>query len=346
MSNIIIIIMSLLLISCSEETDHSSNKNEQANNQTELSQKEQVANNKNLDNDATRAQEEQSEKITLIKDTSQENIQITDRFHEDEDKFDEKWDKIVDADSQKDATIPSTEEPKEDNVDTNSNEIGNEIAPDNNASNQENNNVTTNNTINELVKQEEPYLPSYKVSKNDIVLGNAKAHVVMIEYFSPTCPHCAYYHKTVLPVLKQKYLDTNKIAYVIREFIGNKQDLDAAILERCGGDVASFLNFQIVLLEQQDKWAVTNKYRELLTNIAKIGGISAESYEKCLNDNKIVETLLANTNFAANAPNFVGTPVFFVNGLQITDGYSAENISKIIDKALENDKSLGNPDKK
>ncbi|MFY9589247.1 DsbA family protein [Rickettsia endosymbiont of Halotydeus destructor] len=178
---------------------------------------------------------------------------------------------------------------------------------------------------------------NFNINKNDMVLGNKEAKAIMVEYFSPTCPHCAYYHTVIFPEIKKKYIDTNKIAYVIREFIGNKQDLDAAILARCKGDMDSFLQFHKVILEQQDKWAYSNKYRELLTSIGQIGGISPEAYKQCLSNDKITEILLANTNFIAKTPNFKGTPSFFINGVPI-EGYAVNNISKAIEKVLENDK--------
>ncbi|WP_341758453.1 DsbA family protein [Candidatus Tisiphia endosymbiont of Ditula angustiorana] len=275
MHNILIIIISLLLISCSEESDKSNNKNEQPDNKAEVTQEKapQEENNDNLAND--------------------------------------KWNTIVNP--QDSPTSTNTEESL-DTVDDS---------------------ATNSTDISDVSLKQMPYKPTFNVSQNDIVLGNIKATVVVVEYFSPTCPHCAYYHEKILPELKKKYIDTNKIAYIIREFIGNKQDLDAAILARCPNDLDSFLKFQSVILAQQDKWGSSNRYRELLTNIAQIGGVSAETYAKCLSDNQIVETLLANTNLAASSQSFVGTPAFFVNGI-LTNGYTLEILSRIIDKTLEN----------
>ncbi|QQV74499.1 hypothetical protein H6P87_00033 [Rickettsia tillamookensis] len=182
-----------------------------------------------------------------------------------------------------------------------------------------------------------PVKVTFKVDDNDMVLGNKKSNVIVVEYFSPTCPHCAYYHQTIFPELKKKYIDTNKIAYVVREFIATKQDLDAAILARCKGDINSFVQFHNIILQQQDKWAYSNKYRELLTDIGQLGGVPPEEYKQCLNSDKITETLIANTNFVAKAPKFIGTPSFFVNGVQ-TGSYSIDNISTAVDKALEEQK--------
>nr|WP_040256727.1 DsbA family protein [Rickettsia hoogstraalii] len=182
-----------------------------------------------------------------------------------------------------------------------------------------------------------PVKVTFKVDDNDMVLGNKKSNVIVVEYFSPTCPHCAYYHQTIFPELKKKYIDTNKIAYVVREFIATKQDLDAAILARCKGDINSFVQFHNIILQQQDKWAYSNKYRELLTDIGQLGGVPPEEYKQCLNSDKITETLIANTNFVAKTPKFIGTPSFFVNGVQ-TGNYSIDNISTAVDKALEEQK--------
>ncbi|MFP3011802.1 MAG: DsbA family protein [Rickettsia sp.] len=182
-----------------------------------------------------------------------------------------------------------------------------------------------------------PVKVTFKVDDNDMVLGNKKSNVIIVEYFSPTCPHCAYYHQTIFPELKKKYIDTNKIAYVVREFIATKQDLDAAILARCKGDINSFVQFHNIILQQQDKWAYSNKYRELLTDIGQLGGVPPEEYKQCLNSDKITETLIANTNFVAKAPKFIGTPSFFVNGVQ-TGNYSIDSISTAVDKALEEQK--------
>ena len=83
-------------------------------------------------------------------------------------------------------------------------------------------------------------LTNDRISSTDIVFGNKDAQILFIEYSSPTCLHCLDYHLNIFPELKRKYIDTGKIAYVIRDFVGNKQDLDASILARCKGDVTKF----------------------------------------------------------------------------------------------------------
>ncbi|WP_316354732.1 DsbA family protein [Candidatus Trichorickettsia mobilis] len=176
----------------------------------------------------------------------------------------------------------------------------------------------------------------FEPTDDDMIIGdNTKAPVVFVEYFSPTCPHCAYYKKEVLPKIKEQYIDTNKIIYVVREFIGNKQDFDAAILARCANNKESFFKFVSVLLEQQDSWSVNRNYREILTSIGQLGGVSPERYKECLNNEKLADILIANTKIAATSPKFIGTPAFFINGVQFTEPYTADAISRAIEHALK-----------
>ncbi len=52
----------------------------------------------------------------------------------------------------------------------------------------------------------------------DLAIGKADAPVTIVEYASLTCSHCANFHNNVYPALKEKYIDTGKVRFILREF--------------------------------------------------------------------------------------------------------------------------------
>lgn len=172
------------------------------------------------------------------------------------------------------------------------------------------------------------------ISNDDVVIGDREAAVTIIEYFSPTCTHCNVFHQEVFPELKAKYIDTGKIAYVMREFVGNKQDLDASILARCSVDNEGYLKLMEVILSTQEEWAFNKNYRQKLVYIGAQGGITEEQYKKCLAGDSWTEVFIKNAKLAANTPNFIGTPSFFINGELISATLSKEQFFNKIEQEL------------
>ena len=172
------------------------------------------------------------------------------------------------------------------------------------------------------------------ISNDDVIIGDREAAVTIIEYFSPTCTHCNVFHQEVFPELKAKYIDTGKIAYVMREFVGNKQDLDASILARCSVDNEGYLKLMEVILSTQEEWAFNKNYRQKLVYIGAQGGITEEQYKKCLAGDSWTEVFIKNAKLAANTPNFIGTPSFFINGELISVTLSKEQFFNKIEQKL------------
>jgi protein-disulfide isomerase len=175
----------------------------------------------------------------------------------------------------------------------------------------------------------------FKINDNDIVIGNKNAPVYIIEYSAFTCPHCAYYHETVYAKIKDKYIDKGKVAYVLRNFIANKIDLDASTLALC--DRSKFTQFVDTLYGRQQSWAFSKNYKEILTNIGQLGGVSPDQYAQCLNDEKMREHLIMQSKNLAEklATKLVGTPAFIINGQLMTQPHSFNAISGEIEKLLK-----------
>ena len=70
----------------------------------------------------------------------------------------------------------------------------------------------------------------------DRPMGGVNADVTVIEYVSPYCPHCATFHATVLPEIKEKYIDTGRIRFIARPFRRNVLDLAVFMVAEASGE--------------------------------------------------------------------------------------------------------------
>ena len=173
----------------------------------------------------------------------------------------------------------------------------------------------------------------FKIKDSDIVMGNVDSKIILIEYSSLTCPWCSYYHQEIFPEIEKSYVKTGKIAYILREYIASQQDLYGSILARCGPR-HKYYKFMEILYKQQGKWAFYGTYREILTNIGQLGGISPEQYSACIENQDITNLLIANSKEIHSKKIFLGTPTFFLNGRKITK-VKAKDLAQQIDEEIE-----------
>ena len=97
----------------------------------------------------------------------------------------------------------------------------------------------------------------------DMVMGDDKAPVTIVEYASMTCPHCAHFQETTFPELKKRYIDTGKVRYILREFPLDSLAAAAFMLARCAGkdDKNKYYSMVDTLFASNGQWAVENRSR-------------------------------------------------------------------------------------
>lgn len=169
----------------------------------------------------------------------------------------------------------------------------------------------------------------------DMVLGNADAKVTIIEYASLTCPACANFHRTVLPKVKAKYIDTGKVRFIFRVWPRDTRDAAGYMLAICAGGEKSYLLTSALLARQAD-WAFTQgSPTAKLLEIGKQAGFTQETFEKCLTDSKLLERITAARDRAANVYKIEQTPTFFINGKRMVGGSEAE-FDRVLEPLLKN----------
>jgi protein-disulfide isomerase len=174
-----------------------------------------------------------------------------------------------------------------------------------------------------------------EVLPNDFVLGNRNAKVTFIEYSSLSCPMCAYFHNNLFLDIKKDYIDTGLIKYIHRNYPLDEKAVKAAILTFCTAD-KHYLFLQ-ALFETQQSWVTSNDYIPILENIAQLGGLTKEQFDKCLNNKDIENQILQSRVDAHNILHINATPTFIINGEKLPGVPSKKQLFKIIDQKLRDE---------
>ena len=166
---------------------------------------------------------------------------------------------------------------------------------------------------------------------DEIFLGNKNAKIIVIEYASMTCIHCANFHKEVYPKIKENYIDTNKIKFIYRDFPLDKQALYGSILAKCAPK-EKYFDFVKLIFETQKKWISNeDKFLDNLKNIGKLGGLNENKIIVCFRNEDMVEQIINSRSTGEKKFNINSTPSFIINGKK----YSAMSF-KQFEKVLDN----------
>lgn len=171
---------------------------------------------------------------------------------------------------------------------------------------------------------------------SDFVMGKRTAPLMMIEYASLSCPHCAHFSNTVLPALKEKYINTGAMRYILRQFPLNESALKGAELLDCVGtqDPEKYYIFAKVLFDAQDKWAFDNNYMQGLETIAVVGGLSREQFQRCTSSTDRQMKILQAKKKANDELHIPHTPYIFIGNEAYEGERSVEAMSRFIDAKL------------
>jgi len=167
----------------------------------------------------------------------------------------------------------------------------------------------------------------------DFVQGNPKAKVVVIEYASLTCPHCAHFAEAEYPKLKKDYIDTGKIKYVFRDFPLDGMAMGAALLARCAPNDRG-MTMVDMMFKNQSEWMRSEKPLEVLRGYAQLAGMDSAAVDACLKNEAILKEINDVREKAMTLYKVKSTPSFFV-GEDIVEGADYEALKKAIDKQLK-----------
>ncbi|WFE73772.1 DsbA family protein [Roseinatronobacter sp. S2] len=161
----------------------------------------------------------------------------------------------------------------------------------------------------------------HQIHELDMPLGNPDAPVVVVEYSSFTCPHCATFNQGAYQQIKEEFIDTDQILYLKREVYFDRYGLWAAMVARCGGD-QRYHGLVELIYEQQRVWAGSNDPMEVANNLRRLGrqaGMNDAEVNACLEDADKALELTEFYQANAEADEIRATPTFMINGQQYSN---------------------------
>ena len=169
------------------------------------------------------------------------------------------------------------------------------------------------------------------LTEQDRVLGKVDAPITIVEYASLTCSHCAHFANAVLPKLKQKWIETEKVRLVMRDFPRDEADLRAHMLVRCVPP-ERFYPLVETLFETQDKWTVAKDWRAALEKLVRLAGIGKKEFDACLSNKAIEDQVLQSRLTAAQQLGVNSTPTFFINGTKFDEAPTFEAFDQLLSR--------------
>lgn len=165
----------------------------------------------------------------------------------------------------------------------------------------------------------------------EMSLGSPDAPVTVYEYASMTCSHCARFHNTTFKEIKERYIDTGQVRFVMREFPLDRLAAAAFILARCEPDM--YWPIVDTLFEKQPDWAFVSPPLPPLRNLMAQAGFSQEKFDACLRN----EELLAGIQAVREQGLAIGveaTPTFFINGEKHSGAMTFDEFAAVVDPML------------
>ena len=188
-----------------------------------------------------------------------------------------------------------------------------------------------------IIKQEiiEPdaIFDKVKINKEEFILGKVNAPITMVEYASLTCSHCAQFHTLTLPLIKKEFIETGKVRLIYRDFPLDQFALTGSMIAHCAGKDRYFAFIQ-TMFAQQKQWSNDPQPIKALAQIARLGGMTKDKFEKCIKDKNVADAILQKRLDGDKQYKINSVPTILINGKRYSGGLTIEEFRSIVKRTL------------
>ncbi|PID85664.1 MAG: hypothetical protein CSB13_07185 [Chloroflexi bacterium] len=167
-------------------------------------------------------------------------------------------------------------------------------------------------------------------------MGDPDAPITIIEYTDYQCPFCTRHFVETLPLLKENFIDTGKVYYVVKDFpLTNihPQATKAGEAARCAGEQDAYMPMHDAIFAGQAAWSGNPDAANLFIGYAADLGLDKEAFSECLNSGRLETAVLDNMNEGASF-GVTGTPAFFINGILVSGALPYDSFEQGLNNML------------
>jgi protein-disulfide isomerase len=169
-------------------------------------------------------------------------------------------------------------------------------------------------------------------------MGDPQAPVVIEEFTDFQCGYCASHALNTVPRIKEAYVDTGLVYYVVRDFAleFHPNARLAAMAARCAGAQGHYWPMHDLLYERQSEWSglSQNDASAMFQKLAGSLKIDGSAFEMCVTSGEF-EDEIDRDLLAGKQAGVQGTPSFLINGELVVGAYPFETFEEKIEAALK-----------
>lgn len=172
----------------------------------------------------------------------------------------------------------------------------------------------------------------------DHVLGNNSATLIVVMYEDYQSLACGKFVREQFPAIKTQYIDSGQIRWVCRHLpqAANNRAVPAARATECANEQGQFFDYRELVYDTvDDNNNQTILTDEMLKQHATTLGLDQTQFDDCFSGDTQDARIQQDRNSAA-VLGFSGVPTFVVGTEIVTGVTTADKLTKIIDRHLNN----------
>ncbi len=155
------------------------------------------------------------------------------------------------------------------------------------------------------------------------MIGDPDAPILVVEYASYTCSHCAFFAKEIFPEFKSRYIDSGKACFVFRDLPTDPKSMFASLAASCaskGKNDHQYFDIYKRLFDSANKWVWSKKFKQEIMNI-----VNLDDSDVCVSSKEMEYLLLYSKITATRDLGIYGVPTIFVNDRKF-EGYHGRDV--------------------